>query len=130
MRPRPLQPERLRTMERPFGWIPFRILTCGWLQQLSRNAKLLYFFLCLVADARGISFYGEVRLGQVLALVPAELRHAREELCRHDLLAFDGHIYQLLALPSEPPRPASAGRHGAAGPAGRIPQQLARDGQC
>jgi hypothetical protein len=127
MRPRPLKPDRLRTLERPFGWIPFRILTSGRLQQLSRDAKLLYFFLCLVADARGISFYGDVRLGQLLALAPPELRHAREQLCRRDLLAFDGRIYQLLSLPSEPSRPEPASWHSDPEPAGRILQRLARE---
>jgi hypothetical protein len=127
MRPRPLQPERLRALERPFGWIPFRILTAGWLGRLSRNGKLLYFFLCLVADPRGISFYGELRLCQLLALPPRELRHARKELCCRDLLAFDGRIYQLLSLPSELHRPESPSRHGDAEPLGGRLQRLARD---
>jgi hypothetical protein len=127
MRPRPLKPDRLRTLERPFGWIPFRILTSGRLRQLSRDAKLLYFFLCLVADARGISFYGEVRLCQLLALSPPELRHAREQLCRRDLLAFDDRIYQLLSLPSEPSRPEPPSWHSDPEPAGRILQRLARE---
>jgi hypothetical protein len=120
MRPRPLQPDRLRTLERPFGWIPFRILTSGWLQQMSRDAKLLYFFLCLVADARGISFYGDVRLGQLLALAPPALRQAREQLCRRDLLAFDCRVYQLLSLPSDPARPESPSSHEDPESAGRL----------
>jgi hypothetical protein len=101
MRPRPLRGDRLRTLERPFGWIPFRILTSGRLEQLGRGAKLLYFFLCLVADRDGVSFYGDVRLGRLLGLSWLELEAAREELCRHDLLAFDGRVYQLLSLPHE-----------------------------
>ncbi len=120
MRPRPLRPDRLRTLERPFGWIPFRILTSGSLQRLSRNGKLLYFFLCLVADAHGISFYGQVRLCQLLALSLPELTHARGELCRSDLLAFDGCVYQLLSLACEGPAPEPPGRHGDAEPIGRV----------
>ncbi len=127
MRPRPVRSDRLRTLERPFGWIPFRILTSGRLQQLSRNAKLLYFLLCLVADGHGISFYGEVRLCQLLALSPPELRHAREELCRRDLLAFDDRIYQLLSLPCGAPAPESPSWRGDAEPVGRILQRLARE---
>ena len=49
-RPPPLRTDRIRTLERPFGWIPFRILTSGLLPALSPPTKLLYFFLCLVAD--------------------------------------------------------------------------------
>jgi hypothetical protein len=61
-RPTPLRTDRIRTVEPPFGWIPFRILTSGLLAQLSLQAKLLYFFLCLVADEQGMSYYGERRL--------------------------------------------------------------------
>lgn len=104
--PRPLRPDRLRTLERPFGWIPFRILTSGLLQQLSREAKLLYFFLCLVADGQGISFYGDRRLQLLLDLSDGELEHARAELCRQDLLAFDGRVYQLLSLPARRSSPS------------------------
>ncbi len=98
-RPRPLKPERLRTIERPFGWIPFRILTSGILPQLSTQAKLLYFLLCLVADRYGISFYGDYRLTVLLKLSGYEFRQARDELLKRDLLAYDGKVYQLLSLP-------------------------------
>lgn len=99
MRPRLLRPERRRDLEPPFGWIPMRLLTSGWLQKLSQRAKLLYFFLCLVADGRGVSFYGEPRLSKLLDLSGSELAKARGELCRLDLVAFDGRVYQLLSLP-------------------------------
>lgn len=100
MRYRPLRTDRLRTVERPFGWIPFRILSSGLLARLSRPAKLLYFFLCLVADRRGMSYWGETRLAVLLGLSAAELEQAREELSGKDLLAFDGRLCQLLSLPS------------------------------
>jgi hypothetical protein len=96
-RPTPLRTDRIRTMERPFGWIPFCLLTSGLLAQLSLQAKLLYFFLCLVADEQGMSYYGERRLKDLLGL--AEPARARDELQSHDLLAFDGKFYQLLSLP-------------------------------
>jgi len=96
-RPTPLRTDRIRTVEPPFGWIPFRILTSGLLAQLSLQAKLLYFFLCLVADEQGMSYYGERRLKELLGL--AEPARARDELESHDLLAFDGTFYQLLSLP-------------------------------
>ena len=104
-RPRLLRPDRLRTVERPFGWIPFRILSSGWLQRLCREAKLLYFFLCLVADGRGVSFYGDARLCRRLGLSAVELTEARDELCHLDLLAFNGFVYQLLSLPAEEATP-------------------------
>lgn len=99
-RARLLCPERLRGIERPFGWVPLRLLTSGLLAQLSREAKLLYFFLCLVSDRQGLSFYGERRLERELGLARGALHRARQELKRYDLLAFDGRIYQLLSLPT------------------------------
>ena len=103
-RPTPLRTDRIRTVEPPFGWIPFRILTSGLLAQLSLQAKLLYFFLCLVADEQGMSYYGERRLQDLLG--PAEPARARDELQSQDLLAFDGKFYQLLSLP-DTTRPGS-----------------------
>jgi len=132
-RPAPLRRDRLRRIERPFSWIPFRILTSGLLAQLSRPAKLLYFFLCLVADQDGVSFYGEQRLEDLLGLSGLELGRARYELCEWDLLAFDGRVYQLLSFPQlrhpPPTRPAPRScrsRHGSGNPQpiGKILQQL------
>ena len=98
-RPKPLRPERIRTLEKPFGWIAFRVLSSGILDRLSPMAMLLYFFLSLVADENGMSFYGERRLTSVLKLSRAVLASARSELCAMDLLAFDGRLYQVLSLP-------------------------------
>jgi len=113
-RPRPLRTDRLRQMERPFGWVAFRILTSGLLGQLSTEAKLLYFVLCLVADRQGLSYWGHRRLQELLRLSPGELEGAQRELCDTDLVAFDGWLYQVLSLPAEPklplPPPETAGQ--------------------
>jgi hypothetical protein len=99
-RPKPLHPERVRTIERPFGWVPFRLLSSGLLTELSSGAALLYFFLCLVADRQGLSYWGDARIEGVLGLGEAELGRARKELCRRDLLAYGlGGLYQVLSLP-------------------------------
>ena len=100
-RPPPLRTDRIRTLERPFGWIPFRILTSGLLPELSSQTKLLYFFLCLVADEHGMSYYGARRLSSLLGLSEPDLALARSELTTRDLLAFDGRLYQLLSLPPQ-----------------------------
>jgi hypothetical protein len=108
-------------MERPFGWVPFRIVHSGLLAQLSTGAKLLYFVLCTVSDRDGLSFWGEGRLCELLRLSATDLQQARTELCERDLLAFDGWLYQLLSLPQLLPigkatnaqrRPRSAERQG------------------
>jgi hypothetical protein len=93
-------PGRQRTIERPFGWVPFRLVTSGLLARLSVAAKALYLALCLVADRRGLSYWGRRRLEGLVGLDTAGMRKAREELLRHDLLAYDGRLYQLLSLPA------------------------------
>jgi hypothetical protein len=93
-------PERRRTIERPFGWAPFRLVTSGLLARLSVAAKALYLALCLVADRRGLSYWSQRRLQALVGLDPAGLHQARQELMGHDLLAFDGRLYQLLSLPT------------------------------
>ena len=98
-RPQPLRSDRLRTIERPFGWIPFRVLASGLLGELSPPAKLLFFFLCLVADRDGVSFYGPRRIIDLLGLEPSQLVDAQGELRHADVLAYDGQVYQLLSLP-------------------------------
>jgi len=102
-RPQPLRADRIRALERPFGWIPFRILTCGWFQRLGQEAKLVYFFLCLVADGQGVSYYSHERLCRLLGLTSSQLAHAQRQLCSLDLVAFNGIVYQLLSLPTGEP---------------------------
>jgi len=118
-KPKPLRLDRLRHLERPFGWVPFRLLTSGQLASLSVSSKALYLVLCLVADRHGLSYWGEERLRAQVGLDMAALRHARDELQSHDLLAFDGRLYQLLALSvaERPPSPpASKPRRGSGAP--------------
>ena len=117
-RPQPLRPDRIRVIERPFGWIPFRILTSGLLAQLGVPARALYFFLCLVADSNGLSFYGDYRTTMLLKLAGVELRMARQDLMQRDLLAYDGRVYQLLSLPDMPEK--DRGNTNGTEPAGAI----------
>lgn len=97
--PRPLpRPQRLRALERPFAWIPCRLLTGGTLAAMSPNARQLYLFLALAADRSGLSFYSDARITKTLGFTQAELDTARTELLHRDLLARDGQDHQLLSL--------------------------------
>ncbi len=99
---RPLLLEhRLREIERPFGWIPLRLVTDGTWAALSAEAKILYCLLCIVSDRRGISFYGETRLQCDTGLSSDALAAARSELVARDLIAFDASraTVQVLSLP-------------------------------
>ena len=98
-RPEPLCPGRVRRLETPFGWTPLRLLTSGLLAELSTEAKLLSFFLSLVSDRQGLSFWGDARVSEQMDLSLGELARGRAELCQRDLLAYNGWLYQLLSLP-------------------------------
>lgn len=102
-----LRPDRIRTIEKPFAWIPFRLVTDGTFAELSDPAKLLYLFLCLAADRQGTSFYGDARLRSFFELDPYEIDLARRELIAKDLIAYDGYLYQVLSLPPTPGRAAA-----------------------
>ena len=99
-RPQPLRPDRIRTIEKPFAWIPFRLLKGGLFADLSDNAKLLYLFLCLVADRQGTSYYGDPGIQIHFQFDAGTIGQARRELIEKDMLAYDGRLYQVLSLPS------------------------------
>lgn len=98
-RPIPLRPDRLRTIEKPFAWIPFRLLKDGLFAKLDDRSKLLYLFLCLAADRQGLSFYGKAKIQTYFQLDPQEIDLAIQELIQKDMIAYDGHLYQVLSLP-------------------------------
>ena len=94
-----LVPERLR---RPpstgWSWLDRRFL-CEHAEHLSREAVLLYLFLCGVADRYGLSFYGDDALVTRLRLTKPILEQAREELLARDLIAHQLPLIQVLSLP-------------------------------
>ncbi len=80
----------------------------------SRDALLLYFFLCSVADQNGLSYYSDITLAARLRLSATALGQAREELLFRDLIAHQPPLTQVLSLPaidqrrSTPHGPASS----------------------
>ena len=62
----PLVPDRIRRIQGSFAHIEHRFLREGFWQGLSRLELLLYFFLVLVADRNGISFYSYDRICTLL----------------------------------------------------------------
>ena len=109
--PQPLRPDRLRTIEKPFAWIPFRLIKDGLFADLSDRAKLLYIFLCLAADRQGTSFYGDARILTYFQLDPQEMDLARKELIQKDMIAYNGRLYQVLSLPSAEQRTKTIPKH-------------------
>lgn len=96
-----LRPDRLRSRHGSFGWIEHRFVRQGFLEGLHHPEALLYVFLAIVADERGISFYSQERIRQLLGIPHAHtLQGAISELVNRDLLAHRSGIYQVLDLPA------------------------------
>ena len=97
-----LCPERIRKIESSFSWIDHRLITGGFLLDLSTLEILLYLFLVTVSDRNGLSFYHDDRIASLLKIDLASLGKAREGLVQRSLLAYEPPLYQILSLPPEP----------------------------
>jgi hypothetical protein len=110
---RVLRTERIRRIESGFSFIPHRFVTDGFLSALDQKELLLYFFLVLVSDRQGLSFYSYDAICSLLQLSVEDYIQARDGLIEKDLIAFDGTLFQVLDLPANPPAPTSreGGQH-------------------
>jgi len=97
-----LRPDRVRKIQGGFSFIPHRFLTDGFLSALSQKELLLYFFLVLVSDRYGLSFYSYDVICSLLEICVDEYIMARNGLIEKDLIAFDGTLFQVLDLPQGP----------------------------
>lgn len=94
-----LNRSRIRKINGGFGFIPHAFNQKGYLATLEGNALLLYFFLILVADQNGVSYYSDLKVCRLLDLSTGDLFAARDQLVAMDLLAFASPVYQVLELP-------------------------------
>jgi hypothetical protein len=99
---RPLCPERLRKITGSFAFIEHRFLRDGFWTSLSHHELLLYIFLLLVGDRNGLSYYSFDKLCTLLQVSLDDYLVARNALIHKDLIAFDGHLFQVLSLPPHP----------------------------
>jgi len=99
---KPLVPERLRTIQGSFAFIEHRFLRTGFFGTLSHEEILLYFFLVLVCDRHGLSYYSYDKICSLLQMSLDEYIQARNKLIQKDLIAFDGRMFQVLSLPDRP----------------------------
>lgn len=110
---RPINPERVRKITGSFSFIEHRFLRDGFFQSLSEHDLLLYFFLILVGDRQGLSYYSYDKICMLLRITVYAYILARDALIQKDLIAFDGQLFQVLSLPDkaadEPPGPLKAG---------------------
>jgi hypothetical protein len=93
---------RIRRVDGGFAFIPHRFLTGGFINDLSRDQLLLYLFLVLAADRHGLSFYSYDKICTLLEMSLDQYVDARCALIEKDLIAFDGTVFQVLALPELP----------------------------
>jgi hypothetical protein len=99
-----LCPERVRTINGSFAFLEHRFLQGGFWQTLNHHALLLYVFLILVGDRKGLSYYSYDKIVSLLKIAVDDYIFARNELIEKDLIAFDGSLYQVLSLPESPVR--------------------------
>ena len=95
---RVLRAERLRRVPTQFSWIDQRLVRERHLERCGLDAIGLYLVLVTVADAQGLSYYGEASLERLLSMPVPRLVAARAQLIRLDLIAYERPLYQVLSL--------------------------------
>lgn len=97
----PLVPGRVRKIAGSFAFIEHRFLRDRFWESLTHHELLLYFFLVLVGDRQGMSYYGFDKISTILGICVDHYIAARDGLIEKDLIAFDGHLFQVLSLPDQ-----------------------------
>jgi hypothetical protein len=97
----PIVPERIRKISGSFSWIDHRILTDGFVKAMTSHEILLYFFLVLVGDKNGISFYSYDKICQLLKIELDDYIQARNLLIKRSLIACHQGRFQVLELPRQ-----------------------------
>ena len=99
-----LRPERLRQVPEQFSWVDQALVQRHLIDRCEARAAALYLFLVTVADAHGLSYYGESTLTARLHLSSEELVAARAQLIKIELIAYQAPLYQVLAISGTAPR--------------------------
>lgn len=97
---RVLRADRLRRIPAQFSWIDHRLVREHYIERCDVHSLALYLFVLTVADAQGLSYYGDATLCRALAMSPEQLTQARVTLTRVGLIAYERPLYQVLALGS------------------------------
>lgn len=123
---KPLIADRVRKIGGSFAFIEHRFLRNGFWASLGHHELLLYLFLILAADRQGLSYYSFDKICSLLAISCDEYIVARDALIDKDLIAFDGHLFQVLSLPARPVQPPSYPLQTRADMTSRDPEAISR----
>jgi hypothetical protein len=105
IRKRVLRPDRVRQVPPQFSWVDQRLVRDRYIAQCNNQALALYLLLVTVADAQGLSYYGDATISGLLSISLQQLERARRDLIGVGLIAYQRPLYQVLALdPPSPPR--------------------------
>jgi hypothetical protein len=126
---RVLRAERLRRVPTQFSWIDQRLVRDRHLERCGLDAIGLYLVLVTVADAQGLSYYGEASLERLLSMPAPRLVAARAELIRLDLIAYERPLYQVLSLDTAAATPRVTGVHSVERGIARLRARLAAPGE-
>lgn len=92
----PVDPARVRILPRHFAWVDHRLRER--LHALSLQETALLFFLHIVADRTGCSFWADSTIAKKLGLKEGDVIEARYGLLSKGLIAYRYPLFQLLPL--------------------------------
>lgn len=95
----PIEPDRIRKINGSFGWIPRGFITNGYIRGFTKDEILLYFFLSVIGDSMGLSFYGDRSICEFLKIDLDALKQCRIGLEEKSYIKYQRPLYQVLSLP-------------------------------
>lgn len=96
----PVDPGRVRTLPRHFAWADHRLR--DRLAALTPVEIALFFFLHLVADRNGCSFWADSTVARKLGLKEGDVIEARYGLLGKGLIAYRYPLFQILPIEGPP----------------------------
>jgi hypothetical protein len=89
---------RLRRVPPRFSWVDHRLVRDKHICRCDVYAAALYLFLVTVGDARGLSYWSDASVANMLSMDTDRLAKARRALQQAGLIAYERPLYQVLAL--------------------------------
>ena len=123
-----IKAHRARRLPASYSWVDHRLMREDFLGDLEVEEIALYFFLVLVGDNQGLSYYGDKTVCKRLSIPYEKLYQSRMGLLEHDLIAYAPPLYQVLELPASPLKQYTPSRDGRAA-LGEILHSLSRKGE-